>query len=750
MASPNMEELDRLGLGYQNLFSTQGKQAAEHFPEILTILKERTLDFATRKTIASQMNTWAVCVDAGVRDALFREHGVGVFDMIAALTSLEDDGEDGGDYEGEQEIPKQVADTLSTVSSMDQTQQLAALFMPAAYEAALKIVESGRKLGSATPFVSSGPSICRTETVMALMRIVPYSGTAPHVPTAVPLLVRLIKTGPKQLQDSAKSSLQSMSTTAKENFRGHAGAILELIEAGGNDQLIFLFSTDPELYASDMEGLHAKLPVLFRMPFMNTSSVLLQVAQKNARVLEPYVPNIMQVLRTDAMMASLALMILKEVALKVPAAVFPLLDEIEPLALKAQGGDVQFAGILGAAGKQNSDTADAVLPKLMKLLENPNTQSYVPATVFNEVMNLKELYSSRDVMTPYMELVSSKRRDADTQVQMIEDWYEGLSLKGVNTRIDNLEARIDAMNAKIAETCTNFEDVKAYVDQNMADIKDFVGEIVKKLPNPKRLEVVGTLRKTLILHFECVHTGREYPIESKEWSKWLKMGFSLLKCGKLILDVGTGNPMGILKTGVDAVQQIYSAYKTNDDDEFNTYITQPFLTSAEQDQLLNKLRDQGFFEKFAYDAQAPGWYLINPEDGTEAAGEVGSVTKVKSKKGTGNVLDILSETVGKLGDDNVSGAIELAGAVSELKDGASESKSPASSGKTSTRSPMHEAKSPAKAAAKAPAASGPTGANAERIEVAINNLENRVQALEEELARLKANPPAGGGCCTIA
>lgn len=370
-----------------------------------------------------------------------------------------------------------------------------------------------------------------------------------------------------------------------------------------------------------------------------------------------------------------------------------------------------------------------------------------------EVLNLKEVYSSRDIITPYMELVRSKRSMADTQVQLIEDWYEGLSLKGLNTRIDSLEERIDAMNARVAETCTNFEEVKAYVDQNIADVKDFVGEIVKKLPQPKRLEVVGRMRKTLILHFECVHTGREYPIESKDWNKWLKMGFSLLKAGKAVLDLGMGNPLGIVKTGVDAVQQIYGAYKTNDDDEFNTYITQPFLTSDEQDQLLNKLRDQGFFEKFDYDAQAPGWYLKNPEDGTLPAGEAGSVTKVKSKKGTSSVKDLIGEAVNHFGDENATTAAELASTVQEIKEGAAESKSPAATSagsKTPTRSPMHEAKTPAKANAARGASTAVSGADAERYETAIYKLEERLQALEKEIADMKAHPPAAGGCCTIA
>jgi hypothetical protein len=168
----------------------------------------------------------------------------------------------------------------------------------------------------------------------------------------------------------------------------------------------------------------------------------------------------------------------------------------------------------------------------------------------------------------------------------------------------------------------------------MADMKDFLAEVVKKLPKPKRLEVVGTLRKTLVLHFECVHSGYEYGVTSTEWSKWLKMGFSLVKAGQAIIDIGMGNPLGILKKGVECVQEIYSAYKNEDDDEFNTYITNPFLTSAEQDQLLDKLRGQGFFDIFDYDNQLAGWFMKTPEKhGKPPGGEAGSVTKVWKKEG---------------------------------------------------------------------------------------------------------------------
>ena len=44
-----------------------------------------------------------------------------------------------------------------------------------------------------------------------------------------------------------------------------------------------------------------------------------------------------------------------------------------------------------------------------------------------------------------------------------------------------------------------------------------------------------------------------------------------------------------------------------DDDGFNELMRKPFLLSEERDELLKGLEEQGFREKFDYDAQLPGW-----------------------------------------------------------------------------------------------------------------------------------------------
>jgi len=182
---------------------------------------------------------------------------------------------------------------------------------------------------------------------------------------------------------------------------------------------------------------------------------------------------------------------------------------------------------------------------------------------------------------------------------------------------------------------------------------DFVGEIVKKLPQPARLTVVKGMRKTIRLHFECCVTGTEWTCESKDWNKWFKMGFSLIKlgictcasigicsffnasylaAGKCVLDLGIGNPFNILKNGVDAVKGVYGAYKEKDDKDFDTYIQEPFLTSAESDKLINQLRNGGFFKEFAYDAQKGGWVCLAAVDKETGQALVDKANKKKPGK----------------------------------------------------------------------------------------------------------------------
>jgi hypothetical protein len=55
----------------------------------------------------------------------------------------------------------------------------------------------------------------------------------------------------------------------------------------------------------------------------------------------------------------------------------------------------------------------------------------------------------------------------------------------------------------------------------------------------------------------------------------------LVKLGTAAFNVGLGNFSGV-KSGIDAIKGAYNAYKSSDDQDFNDFIRQPFLTSKEQ------------------------------------------------------------------------------------------------------------------------------------------------------------------------
>jgi len=77
--------------------------------------------------------------------------------------------------------------------------------------------------------------------------------------------------------------------------------------------------------------------------------------------------------------------------------------------------------------------------------------------------------------------------------------------------------------------------------------------VVKKLPQPCKMVVVGGVRKTLVLHFACARTGQTVTTETKDWNQWCKAGFGLLKLGKCAVEVGGeggGVHVGARRTGV--------------------------------------------------------------------------------------------------------------------------------------------------------------------------------------------------------
>jgi hypothetical protein len=160
----------------------------------------------------------------------------------------------------------------------------------------------------------------------------------------------------------------------------------------------------------------------------------------------------------------------------------------------------------------------------------------------------------------------------------------------------------------------------------------------------------------------------------------------------------------------------------------------------------------------AYDNQAPGWYLLDPEaDGTPPEGEAGSVTKVSKKEGYGimsSVMSLVSEHV-EGADTLVEVAREASEAVASRIGGEADSaeeteidnpliSSPAAS--ASPKASTKPAASPAKKTVGAPVATGSGGgrAAAMRLEMAQSGTLNEQSAQEkfqraDQIAALQTN-----------
>ena len=157
--------------------------------------------------------------------------------------------------------------------------------------------------------------------------------------------------------------------------------------------------------------------------------------------------------------------------------------------------------------------------------------------------------------------------------------------------------------------CATTEQVLALLDQNTAELKTFVAKVSKTLPRPCRVEVshrlLGT-RKVVALIFQCPDTYVELKVESTSWSLWLKFTVSLVQTGFAVLEGDLG---GAAQGGLEAVMNAYNVYheKSADQKSFDVLMKEPMLLSSEHDQLLKGLREEGFFDKFEYDAQRAEW-----------------------------------------------------------------------------------------------------------------------------------------------
>ena len=369
------------------------------------------------------------------------------------------------------------------------------------------------------------------------------------------------------------------------------------------------------------------------------------------------------------------------------AALVPLLDRLYDVAIDMANGDIPLAQIYDNLGKTSGDAAIAerCVAMLGRMLGAPALGPQTPPVVLNGIANALVTLGEGNTaaLEPHMDAIRKHASTSGMLVEKIEDWFAGRSLKGVDERLDALEAKVAALNDDFSKQCSNFEEVSAMMDKKVAELKEFVGGIVQKLPQPCKLVVIGGAKKTMQLHFKCVRTGETVTTETREWAGWCKVGFGLMKLGKCAVAAAVGNPIS-LGAGVTAIKDIYSGFSKDSKSapDFTAFISQPFLTSSERDNLIGQLRASSFFEKMSYDAQAGDWVLVSALTGAEVdavaakkadeAAKLADVTEVKGKnRGLGSIGSAAAfgqaaaDLAGADGASNAAGAVGTAAAVNK-------------------------------------------------------------------------------------
>lgn len=418
------ELLSELGLEHSVLTKNKGKIPPENFSKILDAVKNSNNSTETRVEVAGAFSMWLKSAPGnGAQIITFLNE---IFDTISELVLLPDDDVEDGSYKGIQCAAHSLVDGVSTASMFDQTQKFAGLACPLAYAVLEKMIKTTFTIEVEGAYVSKCAATERKETVTTLFRCCPYSGSV-TVPCALTVISHFL-TGdfPEPVKQAAKSAMQSMSNVNKECLQNSGMEIMEIIAAGGHDELIFNFLTMPELYTRTPESVHTHLEmVLTKFNWMQVCSLVNNVASRSPRELVPYTNIVMEKLKECPQMGAITIGIMKEIAKVDPDGVYPVLDDVIEASKNIQGSSFGVAGCIGAVAKCKSrpNCGDEMLEKMIACLKNCETA--YQASVLAELGSLKENLSEPKVLAPHMEYISSFKDTAAVTVQALEDYFAG-------------------------------------------------------------------------------------------------------------------------------------------------------------------------------------------------------------------------------------------------------------------------------------------------------------------------------------
>eukprot|EP00002_Diphylleia_rotans_P031068 TRINITY_DN6432_c0_g1_i1.p1 TRINITY_DN6432_c0_g1~~TRINITY_DN6432_c0_g1_i1.p1 ORF type:complete len:602 (+),score=135.74 TRINITY_DN6432_c0_g1_i1:66-1871(+) len=436
------------------------------------------------------------------------------------------------------------------------------------------------------------------------------------------------------------SSLESMaasylSMSIKGNpklFSEHAGMLLDRAINGDlalRSQLLGILN---DIYPFNPSAIDSRINDVIEL-FENIEGrmqpmvlMLIQsMAKKNPKAILPHAKVFIDYIPSQNVSA-MALGVMCEVAALDASIYKEALDDLKTAMETNPGSRYSAAKIIGLIGKLDEESARECTEILMDRLNDQSDSTMHPSYLV-EVKNIATSFRAvvYEKISYFTELRDSTNNESTRMLaQALIDALNERSLETVSTKVEVQEKKVEEVKKDIEETkekvaeqekrlqeielITN--DVKKYVDENIAQLKEFVAGIVKKLPVPMNFTTQDAYFKThkkLQLHFscakktpKCIYSTKTFIAETVQINKWIKVAYCGVLAGKAIWEM---DPIG----AVEGLMSVFDAANQSYDANFRSFIAEPFLTSTEEDDLINNLRDSGFFDVFSYDAQLGDW-----------------------------------------------------------------------------------------------------------------------------------------------
>jgi len=676
--------------------------------------------------------------DPSVNVANYKSHGGLVFDYVEWILDqpLDDDVED---YEnnGLQSLAFNICQYMAIACKVNA--DLAKIMALRAYEILEKRAEQ---------FVAEegGPAHdMRGKTLAQIVSMYPSPQGMNWDPSFIPNFIQILEACGKIQHEEVKSKVGTLKMYVSmycPKLLQNEGDIATLLDEALNGKAQHWQTLAGEKVISKHKDLFfSKIDEILNADFIYNNQFILALAGLCPVELGGHVSKLALLLEQDKLhnMEAVMLQILGKIATPHPELVHPSVEKMFPYFVNQPICRVLIpTNLLIPCASQDPPF---YFLKTVEFLSLPDVGPYTILSALSAVQNIVLADGvEKSIVEEHKETIFMHEAHAQAVVEKIKDWLAGRSLETIEKRVDSLEQKINEMNDAVKNSCANFDEVKKYIDDNIADVKDFVGEIVKKLPKPSQLVIIdGTVKKTLRLHFTCAKSDYQWTCETSVWKKWLKMGITLGKIGATALSVAGGNVGGLSK-GPKLMKEAYELYKSSNDEDFNAWVTQPFLTSDEQDKLIIQLREAGFFEVFTYEAQLGDWVCL------EGLGKV-EKADYESKM-------LLEKQVASRKADNVVTGKSKKEADEELEMENDNSKKKYQQGGSTL--PNSSAAAP-QAAAASQAAAAPvivnTGLKQDSVQVKklTNQLATAIQRIEELESKMKEleSRPQPKSCCVV-